>query len=249
MTAPSPFLDREDDELELYLMQVARRDAAPLEARQRALATATAAALGASLVVSSAQPTLLKTTGWLAAKWLAVGAGSGLAVMAAAHGVELAATPATETPSALVSATPLPRAQRHSAPSPDPVITSEPVVAAPPPVASFAALPSARASVAPSAAPAPPLTSPSNLSIELGLLERARAALTQRNSALALRELDSYQQDFPGGNLQVEAAALRVEAVAQSGNRELARRLGESFLKHYPTSPLASRVRAVSSAP
>jgi outer membrane protein assembly factor BamD (BamD/ComL family) len=78
-------------------------------------------------------------------------------------------------------------------------------------------------------------------------LEQARGSLTRHSAAQALQALDAYASTFPGGALQVEAAALRVEAIGQSGNRALAAQLADAFLVSYPTSPLAARVRAFAS--
>jgi hypothetical protein len=89
---------------------------------------------------------------------------------------------------------------------------------------------------------------PSALTRELAVLEEARGALTRHDPARALRALDDYRLAFPGGTLHIEAAALRVEAVAQSGNVTRAGQLAEAFLASYPNSPLTARVRAVASS-
>ena len=78
------------------------------------------------------------------------------------------------------------------------------------------------------------------------MLEQARSALSQHAAKRALQTLDTYRAEFPRGSMQVEASALRIEAVGQSGDRALAQSLAQSFLDTFPTGPVAARVRAIS---
>ena len=48
--------------------------------------------------------------------------------------------------------------------------------------------------------------------------------------------------------MRVEAAALRVEALAQMGRVADARRRADAFLQTYPANPLAVRVRGLRDA-
>ena len=59
-----------------------------------------------------------------------------------------------------------------------------------------------------------------------------------------LDELDAYDRRFPGGRLQIEAEVLRIDALAKLGRKEAARQRAEAFLRRYPNSVLATRVRA-----
>ncbi len=80
---------------------------------------------------------------------------------------------------------------------------------------------------------------------ELALIDRARRALRDDNPSLALRRLDAYNTEFPKGSLKTEQTVLRIEALAASGNRATATRLGRAFLKRSPNGPYARRVRSL----
>lgn len=275
------FLEKDPDDLEAFLLQVARQDVAPREARERALRNVSAAAAGMAAVSAassySAGSLPLKMTGWLAGKWLVVGVAAGLLSVGAAEavaqltgeaqsgsatrhsGVQARATldgalskrlpvdalrppadaPAQSEPELLDSG---PIAPRGTGPLPTPS-----AVDAPAHEPSTAPTPH----WAPSATSPPEATSPagvSALSRELAFLESARRALSAGAPAAAGAALDHYEAEFPSGSLRVEAAALRIEAIGQSGDAVRARELAESFLNDHPTSPLAERVRAVARA-
>jgi hypothetical protein len=83
-----------------------------------------------------------------------------------------------------------------------------------------------------------------HLDEELQLVSAARAALKQGESEAALERLGEYQQRFPEGALTVEAQALRVDALCAAGERDASAEAAEAFLKRWPESPLAARVRA-----
>ena len=59
-----------------------------------------------------------------------------------------------------------------------------------------------------------------------------------------LDELDAYDRRFPAGRLQIEAEVLRIDALAKIGRKDAARQHAEAFLRRYPNSVLATRVRA-----
>jgi len=279
MPGSDALLDKPSAELTELLLRVARADAAPREARERALQNVAAAALGLGVLSGTAvlgsRASLLKGKSWLVAKWLAAGMSTGLLGLTVAQGVvQLVAEPAA--PPALSTATSTPaRANPHSVPlAPE---SAAPLVVAQLSPATPAATPAqsvASSARAPSSAPAlamapvapidrePKSPSPtssarteatsalanskSSLTRELTLLEQARSALAQRAAGGALQALDQYRSEFPRGALQVEAAALRVEAVGQSGDRALAQRLALAFLANFPTSARCARVRAYS---
>ncbi|HET9954198.1 MAG TPA: hypothetical protein VFQ61_06830 [Polyangiaceae bacterium] len=81
------------------------------------------------------------------------------------------------------------------------------------------------------------------LSQELQSLDSVRSELARGDVRAALGALDSYARAFPRGRLQLEAEVLRIDALARSGQQELARRRAEAFLRRAPKSVLASRVR------
>jgi hypothetical protein len=80
---------------------------------------------------------------------------------------------------------------------------------------------------------------------QLALIDRARARMGSGDPAGALRELDRYDREFPGGMLSEEALLLRVEAFAAQGDRASTAALARRFLSAYPRSVHASRVRGV----
>ena len=102
--------------------------------------------------------------------------------------------------------------------------------------------------VAPASITAPVATIPGDgplsLTQELAALDAARASLAGGEARRALRLLDTYDQSYPHGRLELEADVLRIDAMARSGRRDAARALAEAFLRKHPNSVLASRVRA-----
>jgi len=254
------FLDKEPEELEQFLLEVARQDSAPAEARERALHNVASAALGVGVLSGLAaygSPTsLVKATGWLVAKWLAAGFGAGLLTITAAQAVgRLATHHPSSQPVALsvVESKTAPQAlapRRPSTISPerdstDPTQPGQDSAASTPVAPAVATGARSLGNLAASSRGQTTVTTePSSLTRELSLLEQARAALSQHAAAQALLALDEYQARFPSGSLRVEAAALRIEAVGQAGNRVLARQLAESFLSSFPSSPLTARIRA-----
>jgi hypothetical protein len=82
------------------------------------------------------------------------------------------------------------------------------------------------------------------LTEELGALDHARVALVNGEGRRTLDELDAYDRRFPSGRLQIEAEVLRIDALAKLGRKEAARQRAEAFLRRYPNSVLATRVRA-----
>jgi hypothetical protein len=96
-------------------------------------------------------------------------------------------------------------------------------------------------------APAPraPSTVSDPLSLELSAIESARSALARRDYARALRLLDEHRKRFPKARLMAEATVLRIEALAASGEKQAAARIGKAFLARDPNGPYARRVRSL----
>ena len=84
-----------------------------------------------------------------------------------------------------------------------------------------------------------------SLTRELAFLDEARRNLLKRAPLAALAALTEYGAAFPAGTLRIEAAALRVEALAAAGRRQEAASLAHAFLGAHPESPLADRIRAL----
>ncbi len=83
------------------------------------------------------------------------------------------------------------------------------------------------------------------LAEELAALDSARNQLAKGDSLGALARLDAYGRSYPKGRLQLEAEVLRIDALTKSGQTSLAKKRAEAFLRKYPNSVLASRVRAL----
>jgi len=78
---------------------------------------------------------------------------------------------------------------------------------------------------------------------ELALVEALSRAVKAGNGSLALAHSADYKRRFPRGKLGLEAQVLHIEALALAGNRSEASRLAQGFLKRYPDSPIAARIR------
>jgi hypothetical protein len=96
----------------------------------------------------------------------------------------------------------------------------------------------------PSSSPAPAPSS--RLREEAAVLRRAREALRQNNLPAAFAELEVARTAFPRGALGEEREALTIELLARSGQRDMARRRAQAFLRIFPTSPHAANVRQFS---
>lgn len=89
----------------------------------------------------------------------------------------------------------------------------------------------------------PTIDTNAGLRDELALVEAVSRATKAGNGALALSHSLEYKRRFPRGKLALEAQVLHIEALALAGNRSEASRLAQSFLKRYPDSPVAARIR------
>ena len=76
--------------------------------------------------------------------------------------------------------------------------------------------------------------------IELGVLEPARRAISQRDYTAALAAIARHQREFPQGELSEERDALRVRALWGAGQKASADRAALDFRKRYPKSGLLS---------
>ncbi len=90
---------------------------------------------------------------------------------------------------------------------------------------------------------APKSVTGSDLQDEVAALDRARASLRAGNAQRALGHLGDYSKRFPKGSLRLEAEALRIQALAASGNEAEASRRAKRILERSPNSVLASRLR------
>lgn len=104
------------------------------------------------------------------------------------------------------------------------------------------------AAVVPSEAPPPRKAAPrenqGSVADELALIERARTSVDRGQAKAALGVLKTHRRQFPKGAFLEEAAALRASALCKSGRTEAAAKASAAFLRRYPKSVHASRVRA-----
>jgi len=89
------------------------------------------------------------------------------------------------------------------------------------------------------------IRSSSDLAGELAALDGVAKAIQARNGAGALTLLDAYTRAFPHGSLDLEAKVLRAEALESAGRHDEAALRARTFVAHYPTSPLAERMRRI----
>ena len=85
------------------------------------------------------------------------------------------------------------------------------------------------------------------LRAEIALIDAARQALRVGSPARALEILAGYTARFPGGVLDPESVALRVEALAKAGQTHQAQALARRFVAANPASPLAERMQRLAS--
>lgn len=84
-----------------------------------------------------------------------------------------------------------------------------------------------------------------NLADEVATLDKAQAAASAGDPTRTLRLLDSYQRQYPHGNLGPEAQLLRIEALVQNGQSAVALPIARRMLKDAPTGPHAERIRSL----
>jgi len=237
MNDPKRLLDGGGDELEVALLTSARHDGPSAGARQRALVALgigtgagvlSAKATAAAGVTSAARGTALSLLKWV-----------GIGVLGGAATVGVAQTVTTATPQETVPIVPASTAVRetHRAAAPTPAV--QPSASVPTPTDSTAIR-----RVMPAVDP-PVESARTTLADEVAALDRAREAVAAGQPARALAALDDYGRRFPGGTLAQEAVVLRIEALAASGDKAGASRLGQAFLERNPGSPHAARIRTL----
>ena len=260
MTEPRRLLaDPEASTFERGLLESWSSEGPSPSARTRVLTLVAGAVAGAVAATATATGGASSAVGAALAPKVGAAAGLSGAAKVGILGVMLLV-------SAIVSVTVV-RGSHDSAPPETPVAaTVQVVVAAPPPTlvpvpaptmdpptvspADLPAAPSAALSVtSPSASPrtqgAGPADPPSSVTEEIAAFDRARTALAAGEIDRAVELIDTYERRFPTGMFVQEAEVLRVKALAAKGDRAGARRTGERFLAAHPTSPHASRIRAI----
>jgi hypothetical protein len=187
-----------------------------------------AAALGAKAGGSIA-PKAAATSIAAILKWLAIGvvvaggAASGVAYVTRDRSIPTATAPAIATATPIASATPTASATATattSATDDTPAVT-------------------------PSSLPAARATRADTLADQIAMMDAIRSAIASGNGGRALRLVDDYERRFPRGAFVEEAEALRVEAIAKTGDSAAAQRAADRFLAAHPGSPHAARIRAL----
>ena len=223
--------------------------------------TATAAATASKLVAASAVVML---------KWVGLAAVGGAITVGAVHVVT---RPRHPTPAAIVPRPDAPTPHGFASPPKGPETTNVGWPIHSPPLAVLSVdipTPSSAAPTPAIAAPVVPRNSPmaatfatspvaggtatheprgaapaNSLADELRALDRASSRLSAGNARAALDELDAHERWFKDGALAPEAAVLRIEALAASGDDAAAIQRATAFLAADPDSVQARRVRSV----
>lgn len=226
MSDPRRLID-EGSGFEAELLRAGRGDALPAES-----ASTISAALGVAppMATSTLATGAKLTASKIIASLVGVSAAGGLSVWAAVHLLSPpAAPPPQKGPEAAA------RAAVAAASAPPPII-STPLVEAP----------------EPASPPKPTVRSHSvasserdSLPLELEALDSARRALAGGDASRALALLDEYSTSFPKARLRAESAVLRIEALAASGQKSAAIRLGRQLLAREPNGPYARRVHSL----
>ncbi|HVY49063.1 MAG TPA: hypothetical protein VHB21_24405 [Minicystis sp.] len=248
MNEPRRLLSGGGSDFEVELLRSARDDAPAPHARRRAMI-----ALGIGTGVVGAGVTAATTTAAATSsaggilKWIGIGVvGGGLFVggaqqamhlRAPAH-VDVAVKGQTKAVSGIVR--PVVAKVTRSARVAPPAETAAPEVDAPepPPKAD-------RAEPAPSPRAVAKKGDGTTLAEEVKELDAAREALNRGESGKALEALERHDKQFGTALLGPEAMVLRMEALAQRGDKAGAAALANQFLALYPTSPHAARVRSI----
>lgn len=206
-----------------------------------ALGLASSAALSAGVAGATTTTSLVSKLGWTKLiSVLSLGAAvivpaGYLALRQSSSGVESAAAPA-------VRAAPIARVETTAGETTAGETPRE-APRAEVPVQSANSLESAKA------APAARILKPDasskvdSVAAELGVIDGVRAALARGDASGALSRLDGYAKAYPRGHLGVEAEVLRIDALARSGQGAAASKRAEAFLRRFPNSVFASRVR------
>jgi hypothetical protein len=120
---------------------------------------------------------------------------------------------------------------------------AETMSAATAPAAEIETAPAAAADQAPRCAASPPAAPTSTLAEELALVPPAESALRAGDAAGALALLTEHARRFPHGQLAQEREATRIRALCALADEAGARRAAARFLRRWPRSPHAARVR------
>ena len=229
-------LDAGAGSLERTLLDAWNEDRPTPEARAKTLAAlglASGVTAGAAATASVAPKAMVAGSAALL-KWIGLAVfllGIAAVVVAKSRSESDAKIPAPIVP-VVTAATP-----RHVDVVPTPAPSSTAVL-------DVDSLPSAApSSVTPPRSRRAPQVADPDLSPQIALLDRARAALASGDGAHAKLLASRYESEFPNGAFSQEAEVLRIEAMLAEGDRDSATQAGTRFLQAHPSSPHAPHVR------
>jgi hypothetical protein len=250
-----------DGEFERMLLQSARGDAPPDDARDAwARFSGTLGAMGSRPRTGdnsaggnptvAANPILTGTARTAAMKWLLCGAIGGSAVSAAV----MIRVPGRQTTAPAIVVVQRPTAPTNVAGLPGtqsgpvaPDVGPTPIVTAP--------LPAPRSVLAPHPKhngrghararqdATDPMGSDSTLAAEVSRIDAARTANAAGDYDEAVWLVGRYHRDFPGGALAPDADVVALEAIAAKRDGPETARRAALFLSHYPDDPHAAKVK------
>jgi hypothetical protein len=235
--------------LSRVLLQSARDDHSAPGAAQRALhALGSGLAIGGGAVAAKASLSPALSANWpglLVMKWLFVGVLAGVSTLGLLEYVASAPTAPTAPSASPRTANP-PSVRVNPGPG-APAVPATPALASAAPEVVVPSLPVANAlplHAPPSSSSEPELKPPTaSAADELRALRAVRSALGAHAPQRALALLDAFDSAHRGAALAEEAAMLRVEALADLGSDD-ARALAEDFLRRYPHSAYALRLKS-----
>ena len=99
--------------------------------------------------------------------------------------------------------------------------------------------------LAPVNTPPPRSSSEKDLAGEIEGIDGARAALARHDPNRAIAILGEFDRQYPSASLSREAALLRIEALAERGDRKEAVRRARDLLARSPEGPYQARLRKI----
>jgi hypothetical protein len=228
-------------DLERRLLEAASRELPSVELTRKmqqalGLSIAASAITAAAAKSSGATTTTTAASAAPAFAWPAISVGVlALAVTGAVVGLRSTASHHTVSRPAVVAV------------KTTPAIVLGPAPVAPEQIAAPSPVPAARAGSIRSFAHRHPVSAatPSDLRVEIALVDAARSAVATGADDRALALLDRYDSSYRAGTFRPETTALRIEALEHLGRTAQARTLAERFIAAHADSPLADRVARV----
>lgn len=239
MTDPTRLLDEGATAAELSLLRAGATEEPPESGRQKLSALfGLSAGLSASATAAGSKAAAGVAAKILATKWIVISAaglvaGGGLLLFAHARAPKdspYAASTRAESTVAAATAGAIPATTPHALEVPAP----------PTPRGTTTAKSQVGAGPEQSTA-----TGAKSIGVEIEALDGVRRAMRNHDPGGALRALDAYDHAYPAGTLAQEAALLRIEGLAASGDIAGARARAERFLRDNPRTPHRRRIAAL----